>query len=65
VRATSGANKGRALFLVINLGPSGVLALPLTAGINVMDIVLGVIGPSGVCALPLATGINVGGHYFW
>ena len=33
VHATSGANLGRPLFLVI--GPSGVRALPLAAGINV------------------------------
>ena len=45
----------------MQIGPSGVRALPLAAGINVVTI-LG-IGPSGVCALPLAAGINVGGHY--
>ena len=48
-----------------NIGLSGVRALPLAAGINVVAIVLGIIGPSGVRALPLAAGINVGGHYTW
>ena len=46
-------------FLVIS--PSGVLALPLAAGINVGGQYF---GPSGVRALPLAAGINEDGHYF-
>ena len=43
------------------IGPSGVRALPLAAGINEAGHYF---GPSGVCALPLAAGINEGGHYF-
>ena len=43
------------------VGPSGVRALPLAAGINAGGHYF---GPSGVCELPLAAGINVGGHYF-
>jgi hypothetical protein len=45
----------------IGIGPSGVRALSLAAGINVGGHYF---GPSGVRALPLAAGINVGGHYF-
>ena len=47
-----------------NIGTSGVRALPLAAGINIVARVLGIIGPSGVCALPLAACINEGGHFF-
>ena len=43
------------------IGPSGVRALPLAAGINECGHYF---GPSGVRALPLAAGINEGGHYF-
>ena len=46
------------------IGPSGVRALPLAAGINVGGHYKWHFGPSGVRALPLAAGINVGGHYF-
>ena len=45
------------------IGPSGVRALPLAAGINVGGHYKWHFGPSGVRALPLAAGINVGGHY--
>jgi hypothetical protein len=44
-----------------NVGPSGVLALHLAAGINKGGRYF---GPSVVRALPLAAGINEGGHYF-
>ena len=44
------------------IGPSGVRALPLAAGINEGGHYF---GPSGVRPLPLAAGINVGGHYKW
>ena len=43
------------------VGPSGVRALPLAAGINVGGHYF---GPSEVRALPLAAGINVSGHYW-
>ena len=43
------------------IGPSGVCALPLAAGINEGGHYF---GPSGVHALPLAAGKNEGGHYF-
>ena len=43
------------------IGPSGVRALPLAAGINEGGDYF---GPSGVRALPLAAGINEGGHYW-
>ena len=46
------------------VGPSGVRALPLAAGINEGGPFLGIFGPSGVRALPLAAGINEVGHYF-
>jgi hypothetical protein len=46
------------------IGPSGVRALPLAAGINEGGHYFRYFGPSGVCALPLAAGINEGGHYF-
>ena len=58
----------------IDVGPSGVRALPLAAVINVGGhykwyffsfFVCVNFGPSGVRALPLAAGINVGGHYEW
>ena len=45
----------------INVGPSGVRALPLAAGRNEGGHYF---GPSGVHALPLAAGRNEGGHYF-
>ena len=48
----------------MEIGPSGVRALPLAAGINVGGHYFRYFGPSGVRALPLAAGINVGGHYF-
>ena len=48
----------------VNLGPSGVRALPLAAGIKKGGHYFLGIGPSGVRALPLAAGRNVGGHYF-
>ena len=47
-----------------NIGPSGVRALPLAAGINVGCHYFRYFDPSGVRALPLAAGINEGGHYF-
>ena len=50
VRATSGANLGSPLLLVI--GPSGVRALPLAAGINEGGHYFRYFGPSGVHALP-------------
>ena len=51
--------------LKFKIGPSGVRALPVAAGINVVAIVLGIIfGPSGVSALPVTAGTNEGGHYF-
>jgi hypothetical protein len=46
------------------IGPSGVRALPLAAGINEGGQYFRYFGPSEVRALPLAAGINVGGHYF-
>jgi hypothetical protein len=46
---------------VYTIGPSGVRALPLAAGINEGGHYF---GPSVVRALPLAAGINEGGHYF-
>ena len=46
------------------IGPSGVRALPLAAGIHKGGHYFRYFGPSGVRALPLAAGINVGGHYF-
>ena len=49
----------------VTIGPSGVRALPLAAGINKGGHYFRYFGPSGVRALPLAAGINVGGHYFW
>ena len=45
-------------------GPSGVLILPMAAGINEGGYYFRYFGPSGVHALPLSAGINVGGHYF-
>ena len=45
------------------IGPSGLRALPLSAGINVGGHYKWHFGPSGVRALHLAAGINVGGHY--
>ena len=53
------------LVTVIIIGPSGVRALPLAAGINEGGHYFAYLGPSGVRVLPLAAGINVGGHYFW
>ena len=47
----------------MEIGPSGVRALPLIAGINVGGHYFRYFGPSGVRALPLAAGINEGGHY--
>ena len=47
-----------------SIGPSGVRALPLAAGINEGGHYFRYFGPSGVRALPLAAGINEGGHYF-
>ena len=49
---------------VHEIGPSGVRALPLAAGINKGGHYFRYFGPSGVRALPLAAGINEGGHYF-
>ena len=48
----------------MEIGPSGVRALPLAAGINVGGHYFRYFGPSGVRALPLAAGIHIGGHYF-
>ena len=48
-----------------HLGPSGVPARPLAAGINVGGHDKWHFGPSGVRVLPLAAGIDVGGHYKW
>ena len=50
--------------LIINIGPSGMRALPLAAGINEGGHYFRYFDPSGVRALPLAAGINEGGHYF-
>ena len=47
-----------------NIGPNGVRALPLAAGINEGGHYFRYFCPSGVRALPLAAGINEGGHYF-
>ena len=47
------------------IGPSGVRALPLAAGINEGGHYFRYFGPSGVRALPLAAGINEGGYYFF
>ena len=49
---------------IFYIGPSGVRALPLAAGINEGGNYFRYFGPSGVRALPLAAGINEGGHYF-
>ena len=49
---------------VATIGPSGVRALPLAAGINEGGHYFRYFGPSGVRALPLAAGRNEGGHYF-
>ena len=49
---------------LIQIGPSGVRALPLAAGINEGGHYFRYFGPDGVRALPLAAGINEGGHYF-
>jgi hypothetical protein len=47
-----------------NVGPSGVRALPMAAGINEGGHYIRYFGPSRVHALPFAAGINEGGHYF-
>ena len=51
-------------FQIFVIGPSGVRALPLAAGINDGGHYFRYFGPSGVRALPLAANINEGGHYF-
>jgi hypothetical protein len=48
-------------YQLIDIGASGVRALPLAAFINEGGQYF---GQSGVRALPLAAGINKGGHYF-
>ena len=49
----------------VNVGPSGVRALPLAvAAERSVHCIWYYFGPSGVRALPLAAGINEGGHYF-
>jgi hypothetical protein len=53
VRATSGANLCRPLFLAI--GPSGVRALPLAAGINKGGHYFRYFGPSVVRAPAVST----------
>ena len=40
--------------MITKIGPNGVRALPMAAGIRVVAIVLGIIGPSG---LPLTSGL--------
>jgi hypothetical protein len=61
----SGGNDDGDLLLgldqTINLGPSGVRALPLAAGINVGGHYKGHFGPSEVRA---SSGQHLGGHYF-
>ena len=49
----------------VHIGPSGVRALPLAAGINEGGHYFRYFGSSGVRALPLAAVRNEGGHCFF